>query len=233
MSEKEANVITHEVEEDPREKLTPVEEAMLKRMSGEEEQAQEEEVSVEGTEKDNEEEQPTEPKESYGDLLSKNMGISAEESVNDDDPEIIKGKLTEAQKKLKVIEESEKLEGLIGKLPEHEKTLVEQGVEDLIRNGVYADLNHLPTDKKLAMLVSQARGYMKDKIDEVSKETLSKQRSNEAIIKTNTKPAKATPPQDERLAELRRLAREGDRSAGIELAGYDPVLDRITREDLG
>ena len=224
-STKEVQV--QEVEEqDPTQNLTPAEEAIMKRMVGEEETQEE---AVETQTEETQEDEIIEPKERLDDLLQKQMGI-IEPELDEDDPEVLKAELIKTRKKIQVNEESAKLEALIMKFPEHERELIEKGVNDVIKSS-YKDLASMETDKKLAFIVSTARGNMKDKIDEVSKSNKSKQRANEQVIKTNTKAAAPTTSQDT-LESLRALALDGDRDAQIKLQGFDPVLDRLEKEYL-
>lgn len=155
--------------------------------------------------------------------------VPKENSENEeDDSDPVTKENRELKIRLQIIEETEKIEELLSNYSEKESSVLKDRLVELLGSPIYGSLHKLPTDEKIASLITMAKGLASDEIKAIAEET--------AETKTLLRDATSTPngknkqenTEEVRLKQLQEAARAGDRNAMIELQKYDPILNKLS-----
>lgn len=237
------NVVEAEVDETSL--LTPAELSML--MKGEEEEGSaniesQEAPKQEAPKEDVKAEVKEEPKKEAKDtksVLEELLGLKRPEPVKTETDSPLtdeQKRIQELESELSVRKEMELIQKTLEGLSEDEVNLIAPEVANLIQSDLYEQLRSQSVEKRVASLITYARGLQADALKEAmlkKKESESQTRkeyeglssvkgnSNEVDLKT------------QQIKELQRLAMSGDRDASAELLGLtDPALEELIKQSL-
>lgn len=225
-----------------RENLTPWEQKML----GEPEETPSEEA-VETTEQKTEAPESTpktddsqEEKKDAKAILEKLLKGETEDSTEpkkedapktkekeQDDGDPLAKENRELKLKMQIIEESEKIEEILSNYSEKESGVLKDKLIELLGSPIYASLHKLPTEQKVASLITMARGLASDDIKAIAEESA----ETKSLLRDATSTPKSSNKEMDsealRVKQLKEAARAGDRRAMVELQKYDPVLNTL------
>jgi len=146
--------------------------------------------------------------------------------VDEDDP--LTKENAELKTKIQIIEESEKIEEILSAYPEKEAEVLKNRLVELLGSPIYRSLHGLPTEEKIASLITMAKGLASDEIKALAEDTAETKTLLRDATSTPNGKNKESDPEEVRVQELKKAARAGDRQAMIELQKYDPVLNRLS-----
>lgn len=252
------NAETHE-EIQPHQKMNAVDEAKIKALVGEEEDTSEtsqaNEAETNTAESKAEETQDTTKTEEgeatvtetaeasektkrlsdkeFQDLLNQSLGQSEAKASEDVDVDAVLKENEQLKRDKAIRSEAEMIDGLLSKLPDSERSLMEAEIEKMFKEGFYKDRAEWSPEKRIKDLFKQARGGITESLAEMKAKQILEQKQNESVLGQHRKAGKPVDRSEAELDELKSRALNRDREAGIELYARqrDPVLEKLIQND--
>jgi len=246
--EEKAELKVVETEIDETSLLTPAELAML--MKGEIETPTEEPSATIEAQKEEVKEAPkTEaPIEVKKDDVKQNntkavleelLGLKRPEAVPVADAKPLseeQKRIAELENQIAIRKEMDLLQRTLESLPEEEASLIVPEVVKLIESDLYEQLRNQPVEKRVASLITYARGLQADAL----KEAMVKKKESESVTRKENEglagvkgTANEVDLRTQNIKNLQQLALSGDRDASAELLGLtDPALEELIKQSL-
>ena len=176
----------------------------------------EDEKEVAKTQEKKEEKGEEKPTKTSKDILLEALGKKVEVTVQDDEKEVLKKKLEDSERKIKVNDESNAIINLLAKMPKDELEILGPAVEEMVGSKDYKLLEGLSPEEKAANLILKARGLNFDKLMEIKSNGSGKKEVDGKVRETYEKIASGGPTRtaiddpNKKLDELRQAAALGD-----------------------
>jgi hypothetical protein len=176
----------------------------------------EDEKEVAKTQEKKEEKGEEKPTKTSKDILLEALGKKVEVTVQDDEKEVLKKKLEDSERKIKVNDESNAIINLLAQMPKDELEILGPAVEEMVGSKDYKLLEGLSPEEKAANLILKARGLNFDKLMEIKSNGSGKKEVDGKVRETYEKIASGGPTRtaiddpNKKLDELRQAAALGD-----------------------
>jgi len=176
----------------------------------------EDEKEVAKTQEKKEEKGEEKPTKTSKDILLEALGKKVEVTVQDDEKEVLKKRLEDSERKIKVNDESNAIINLLAQMPKDELEILGPAVEEMVGSKDYKLLEGLSPEEKAANLILKARGLNFDKLMEIKSNGSGKKEVDGKVRETYEKIASGGPTRtaiddpNKKLDELRQAAALGD-----------------------